>query len=191
VWIPLWTYQDLRYYGTHLLDDRCRRLAPLSTFRKRLRRLMRLWRECKQQRHRFRPIFKLAVAPPGPRLPDPVVSEEKSAAKSADIQPGVRRSATRRAAAVARGSGGCGGQLHLSSPHRVAAANALARQIVLEAGFEVFDPFSATFHASPLWLEAPSTSVEALGAHEVVSDLITQMLVNQLCNVPGDTQKHE
>jgi hypothetical protein len=73
----------------------------------------------------------------------------------------------------------------------MATANEVARRIVEQAGFEVFDPFAATLHASPSWFDAlPATAVRArrskglafeIHTAEAVSDMMTQMLLNQLC----------
>ena len=59
--------------------------------------------------------------------------------------------------------------------------NHIASELVKGAGFEVFDPLPATLHASPAWLDG-STASETLGLHDTISDLITQMLINQICN---------
>ena len=85
----------------------------------------------------------------------------------------------------------------------VAAVNALARRLVEASGFEVFDPFAATLHADAHWFDAlPSARSGAkrrrkrdsdekgsalsgieyeIHNAEAVSDMVTQMLLNQLC----------
>jgi hypothetical protein len=75
----------------------------------------------------------------------------------------------------------------------MATVNEVAKRIVEQAGFEVFDPFAATLHASPSWFDALPASATAVRAHrskglafeihsaEAVSDMMTQMSLNQLC----------
>lgn len=48
---------------------------------------------------------------------------------------------------------------------------------------QVFDPFAITFHADPRWLadDLSGGADPALGLHEVTSDLVTQLLLNQIC----------
>ena len=67
----------------------------------------------------------------------------------------------------------------------MATVNEVAKRIVEQAGFEVFDPFAATLHASPSWFDAlPATAVRArrskglafeIHRAEAVSDMMTQM----------------
>ena len=57
------------------------------------------------------------------------------------------------------------------------AINELARRMVEGAGFEVFDAFSATLHASPGWFDKDEDRKA-----EPLADVTTQMLINQLCN---------
>ena len=71
-----------------------------------------------------------------------------------------------------RGDGSSGG----AEAHHVAAVNAVARELVEAAGFEVFDPFAATLHASPTWFDKDERQAEPL------ADLLAQMLANTLCN---------
>lgn len=67
----------------------------------------------------------------------------------------------------------------------------MARQLVEAAGFEAFDPWAATLHAAPSWFD-PLPTVR--GGHrktggleyeihsaEALSDMVTQMFLNQLC----------
>ena len=67
----------------------------------------------------------------------------------------------------------------------VAAARSAAEQAVEAAGFEVFDTFAATLHADERWFDDPPARAQAPGgsihASEALSDMVTQMLLNQLC----------
>jgi hypothetical protein len=56
-------------------------------------------------------------------------------------------------------------------------ANHAARQVVEAFGFEVFDPFAAGLHAPASWYNDHGNSNHA----DVLSDAITQQLLNQLC----------
>lgn len=58
------------------------------------------------------------------------------------------------------------------------AANDVAREVVEAAGFEVFDTFSAALHALPEWYDEGGKDNQH---SDVISDLITHMLLNQLC----------
>ena len=63
----------------------------------------------------------------------------------------------------------------------MAVANEVARRIVEEAGFEVFDAFPVTFHAENTWMDDQQHS-------DTLSDLLTQVLLNQLCR-PGQSAR--
>ena len=65
--------------------------------------------------------------------------------------------------------------------HYMRAANAIAREVVEGHGFEVFDPSVALIHASPQWYDL--NGKDALHS-DPISDLITQMLINQICDEP-------
>ena len=61
----------------------------------------------------------------------------------------------------------------------VAVYNEVARDVVESAGFEVFDPFPAGLHAeSPNWYDDSQHS-------DTLSDLVTQMLISQICVPPS------
>ena len=60
----------------------------------------------------------------------------------------------------------------------LAVANAVAREVVEEAGFEVFDPFPAGLHAANSWYNEDGADAQH---SDVTSDMVTQMLVSQLC----------
>ena len=81
-----------------------------------------------------------------------------------------------------------------AASHHVAVVNSVARRAVEEAGFEVFDPWAATLHASASWFDALPTArgrkrrdgdgrglEYEVHSAEAVSDMVTQMLINQLC----------
>jgi len=62
----------------------------------------------------------------------------------------------------------------------------LMRQAMVEAaGFEVFDAFGVTLHAPAEWFDDVRYGVKyKLHEAEALSDVVTQLLLNQLCN-PG------
>ena len=58
-------------------------------------------------------------------------------------------------------------------------ANDIARQVIEASGFEVFDPFPATLHAKKGWFDQGGRDLQHSDA---LSDLVTQLLLNQICN---------
>ena len=68
--------------------------------------------------------------------------------------------------------------------HYLFVANQVARQIVEASGFEVFDTFPAFVHAAPRCYDVQGN--DALHADQL-SDLVTQMLINQLCDDPSNS----
>ena len=69
--------------------------------------------------------------------------------------------------------------------HHVALSNAVATRMVEAAGFEVFDAFAVTLHAPVAWMDDVRYGVKhKVHESEAVSDLVTQMLLNQLCRAP-------
>ena len=85
--------------------------------------------------------------------------------------------ATRSALDCEQGQRGVASQVHQRQ-----AVNAMARRLVEAAGFEVFDPFAVTLHAPPTWFDRERTPLEySTQDAEAVSDVHTQLLVNQLC----------
>lgn len=66
--------------------------------------------------------------------------------------------------------------------HHLRAANALAREEVAAAGFDVFDGFGITLHADARWFDDVRYGVKyKIHESEAVSDVTTQALLNQLC----------
>lgn len=74
----------------------------------------------------------------------------------------------------------------------MAVVNTVARRLVEAAGFEVFDPWAATLHAAPNWFDPLPTARGSrrqtshgleyeIHSAEALSDMTTQMLLNQLC----------
>ena len=57
-------------------------------------------------------------------------------------------------------------------------ANDVAREEIEASGFEVFDPFPATLHAKKGWFDQGGRDLQHSDA---LSDLVTQMLLNQIC----------
>ena len=61
-------------------------------------------------------------------------------------------------------------------------ANELARRVVEGAGFEVFDPFAAGMHASAKWYDSSGKDNQH---SDVLSDVVLQMLLAQICGSGG------
>lgn len=147
------------------------RLTPLAAYRNRLHALLHVWRGCKRSKPSWRGIFKLALAPRARAL--------RETANKADCE---------------RAQSGYSAQAH-----HVAVLNDVATRAVVEAGFEVFDPFAATLHASARWFDSLPAARGTKRGHksgaaesgdlqyeihsaEAVSDVITQSLLGQICN---------
>jgi hypothetical protein len=66
--------------------------------------------------------------------------------------------------------------------HHISHVNDLAREMVVGAGFEVFDGFGVTLHASANWFDDARYGVR-FKPHEseAVSDVETQALLSQIC----------
>ena len=145
------------------------RHAPLAAYRNRLHALLEVWKSCRASRPSWRGIFKLAQAP-------------RARAHAGRARRRLRASATGYSAQA----------------HHVAILNAVARHAVEVAGFEAFDPSAATMHASASWFDALPAArgakrhsqkaaadprgLEYVHRAEAVSDMVTQMLLNQLCH---------
>lgn len=63
-----------------------------------------------------------------------------------------------------------------ASPQHLVKANRIARTVVENAGFEVFDAFGVTLHALGKWFDGNNDH-----RAEVTSDTVTQMFLSQLC----------
>jgi hypothetical protein len=137
--------------------------GTLGAYAARLGRLMAAWHACEARRERLpRPrfIFMLARAPRSRAL-----HNERRVVDCEANAPGERAPARAWHA------------------HYVAAVNKVARAIVLRAGFEVFDPFALTLHARPQWFDREHGAREyATYEAEALSDMLTQLLINQLCS---------
>ena len=149
------------------------RATPLVTYTRRLLSLMDVWKACKRAKPLWRGIFKLATAP-----------------RARSVRPFTEPEDCERAQ-----------DGYSSQPHDMATVNEVARRVVEHAGFEVFDPYAATLHASPTWFDAITPARERphhggkraarasrtpgleyeIHAAETVSDMVTQMLLHQLC----------
>ena len=66
--------------------------------------------------------------------------------------------------------------------HHVAVFNAVARDLVAAAGFEVFDAFGVTLNAHPQWFDDMRIIRKKVFEAEALSDLTTQLWLNQLCS---------
>ena len=63
--------------------------------------------------------------------------------------------------------------------HYMSVANIAAREVVEAAGFEVFDAFPATAHASNTWYDMNGKDNQH---SDILSDLTVHMLLNQVCH---------
>tara|TARA_B110001452_G_scaffold90019_1_gene73926 strand:+ start:236 stop:2053 length:1818 start_codon:yes stop_codon:yes gene_type:complete len=69
--------------------------------------------------------------------------------------------------------------------HYMAIVNRVAREVVESAGFEVFDPYPASLHAKPRWFDLNGRDNQH---SDMLSDLVTQMLLSQICLALADEQ---
>ena len=138
--------------------------SPLAEYLGHLRQLLKLWGACRLQRGpAWRAIFKLAAVPP--RREPPADARDCSWLK--------------------------GGYGYASLPHLIRKISQATRAEVEAAGFEVFaGALGATLHAPPQWFDTSSGIKGRLrqvqgavdpSASEALSDLVTQLLVTQLC----------
>jgi hypothetical protein len=160
------------------LTNQTWRLHPLSRYRANVLALMEMWTRCRKRQPSFRGIFKLSPST-RPRHAVP------SAPMGVDprVDPHVFNVCT-----------------HLQwgynpQAHHMHAANTLARQLVEEAGFEVFDGFAPTLHAHPRWYDTLNyriggkvVALSDLVHIEVLSDTLTQLLVNQICDRAAESK---
>ena len=142
-----------------LLRNESYRLDMLSAYRSHLHELMAMWTRCHTDRERRRRG--------APVLP-PFRPIFKLAYAPGDT-PGNRR-------AVSPCSSPWGYNAHASY---MQVANEVARQVVEANGFEVFDPFPAGMHSVRSWYDGSGSDVQH---SDVLSDLVTQMLLNQICH---------
>lgn len=69
-----------------------------------------------------------------------------------------------------------------TQPHHLQALNAVAREMVEGAGFEVFDGFGVTLHAPPEWFDSAKYGVRfKIHEAEALSDVTTQAFLSVLC----------
>ena len=79
---------------------------------------------------------------------------------------------------MAPNSIGCTDWGYNALPAYMRVVNQVARRVVEEAGFEVFDPFPASLHAPSSWFDQNGQDVQH---SDVLGDMVAQMLLNQLC----------
>ena len=128
------------------------RLDQLSSYRANLGRLMEMWRRCARTREaRQLPPFR------------PIFKLISAPNSGTELS-------------------GCNAEWgYNTEAHYMQVANAVAREVVEGAGFEVFDAFSAALHAMPQWYDEGGRDNQH---SDVLSDLVTQMLLNQICAAP-------
>ena len=67
--------------------------------------------------------------------------------------------------------------------HHLEAANAVAKQMVEDAGFETFNGFATTLHAPPTWFyQLGGNASYKLFESETISDVETQAVINHICS---------
>ena len=128
------------------------RLDQMASYRSHLEKLMAMWRRCVEWRAKYkRPTFR-------PIFKLSVCPNDNTELESCNADWGYNTMGS-----------------------YLLAANQVARQVVEANGFEVFDTFPATQHASPAWFDLKGK--DALHS-DALSDLVTQMVINQLCKAP-------
>ena len=142
------------------LKNQSWRLRPLRAYRERLGQLLAMWARCRKARPGFRAFFKLAPAP------------RARGALAAGSSP--RMNAVDDCVAAQYG--------YSTQAHHVAVFNAVARDLVAAAGFEVFDSFGVTLNAHPRWFDDARIIRNKVFEAEALSDLTTQLWLNQLCS---------
>ena len=163
------------------------RLRPLRAYRERLGQLLAMWVRCRKVRPGFRAFFKLA---PAPRARGALAGSEGFEGKSG--RP-MKRRLSRRLHGRNLGERQVGRRKavddcevaqygYSTQAHRVAVFNAVARDLVTAAGFEVFDPFGVTLNAHPRWFDDARMVRNAVFNAEALSDLTTHLWLNQLCS---------
>lgn len=139
-----------------LLHNESWRLDLLGSYRAHLEELMQMWDRCREQRRRAAGSARKPARPFRPVFK-----------LSTAPNPGTEMSS-------------CTAEWGYNTEGwYLLVANAAAREIVEAHGYEVFDPYPATQHAARGWYDLggkDSLHVDSL------SDLITQMLINQLCD---------
>lgn len=145
----------------------------MAAYRNRLHALMEVWKSCKRDNPKWRGIFKLAAAPKARGL--------EATPEGLNYNP--TDCALQGAALMGAPSlKSMANQPYSAQPHHVQVFNEVARRAVEAAGFEVFDTFAATLHADERWFDEPPAREQAsIHASEALSDMVTQMLLNQLC----------
>ena len=142
------------------LKNQSWRLRPLRAYRERLGQLLAMWARCREAKPVFRAFFKLA---PAPRARGALAAGSGPRTKAVDdcllAQYGYSTQA-----------------------HHVAVFNAVARDLVAAAGFEVFDAFGVTLNAHPQWFDDMRIIRKKVFEAEALSDLTTQLWLNQLCS---------
>lgn len=138
-----------------ILHNQSWRLDLFAAYRAHLEELMRMWRRCADQRAQTHSAKRPGKPPFRPIFKLSYVPNSATELKSCAAEWGYNTQ----------------GQYLLTG-------NLLAREVVERAGFEVFDPSPALVHAQPNWYDL--NGKDALHS-DTLSDLVTQMLINQLC----------
>jgi hypothetical protein len=139
-----------------LMRNESWRLDPIASYQAHLTKLMGMWQRCNESRFVQSSQRKRPLKP---------------------FRPIFKLSVCPNAATELRSCNAGWG--YNSMGHYLFVANQVARQIVEASGFEVFDTFPAFVHAAPRWYDVQGN--DALHADQL-SDLVTQMLINQLCD---------
>ena len=142
-----------------LIRNESWRLDPIASYQAHLTKLMGMWQRCNESRFVQSYQRKRPLKPFRPIFKLAVCPNPATELRSCNADWGYN-----------------------SMGHYLFVANQVARQIVEASGFEVFDTFPALLHAAPRWYDEHGK--HALHADQL-SDLVTQMLINQLCEDPA------
>ena len=139
-----------------LLHNESWRLEMLGSYKRHLEGLMQMWDRCKAQRALKATASRKPLRPFQPIFKLSTAPNPAAEMKSCTAEWGYN-----------------------TEGYYLLVANMAAREIVEGHGYEVFDPFPATQHADHRWFDL--NGKDSLHS-DVLSDLVTQMLINQLCD---------
>lgn len=145
--------------------------ARVARYRRALSSLLTEWTRCRQQRSAdgkaWRAIFILGGSPRPATITDRCAGSEHARSNRA------RGGSGKVSPGLASGFG---------EASDVEMLNQHARELVEAAGFEVFDPFGASLHASAEWFDREDAGGRRA---EPLADALAQMLLNQVCPWPS------
>mmetsp|Transcript_26645 Transcript_26645/g.35498 ORF Transcript_26645/g.35498 Transcript_26645/m.35498 type:complete len:164 (+) Transcript_26645:3-494(+) len=138
------------------------RLDLYSAYKNNLLRLVHMWETCRSRNRWFRPIFKLAMSPHLESCP------------SFHKKPSPKTPISRSRASNAQKTKWTFNQ----DPIIMKNANDIARAVMHEHKFEVFDPFDINLNAKRQWYDAAGADNQ----HSVqLSEIIADSLLSIVC----------